>query len=488
MNNMQRLFSRTTAAACSIVMMLCAVLLTSCDDQTGSIGADIMPDNDSPKTSQAVYNLTTASVLADSLIAFTSDCYLGKITDPETNATTTADFVAQFATLENDKLPDISVMHKENGKVVADSIIINMYIKSYYGDSVNSIKIGVYELDPDNILPESKNYYTNLDPQQYVSKKADAVKTETTFSVVDLAIDDTIRFASTYSKNIRIKLPAEYGTTILQKYYEHPEYFKNSYNFIHNVMPGFYFKTLAGNGTMVNIDVSTITVFFRYQVDGKTEVGIKRVAATKEVIQCNSFSNQNLMPLINDESCTYIKSPAAIFTEATLPVNDIYKGHESDSVNSAKIVFTRQNTATTSTFALSAPQKLLMVRKADLSSFFENKKVPDNVTSYVTTLNSSYNSYTFSNIAGMVSYLHRLRNSGAGIKSTDSHATVLAKTAAWEANNPDWNKVVLVPVTTNTNSLGSVIDVYHDFSLASTKLVGGANNPISISVVYSSFK
>ncbi len=481
------MFSRTIAVVCS-VMSLCAMLLSSCDDQTGSVGTAVMPNNDSPQTSQALYSLTTASVAADSLIAFTSDCYLGKITDPETDATTTADFIAQFATLEGDKLPDISAMHLENGKVVADSIIVNLYIKSYYGDSINSMKIGVYELDPDNILPESKKYYSNLDPKEYVSKKSDAVKTETTFSVVDLAIDDTIRFASTYSRNIRIKLPATYGTTILQKYYEHPEYFKNSYTFIRNVMPGFYFKTLAGNGTMVNIDVSTVTIFFRYTVNGKTEVGLKRVAATKEVIQCNSFNNQNLAPLLSDESCTYIKSPAAIFTEATLPINDIYNGHENDSVNSAKVVFTRQNNTTTSQFTLSAPQQLLMVRKADLTTFFENKKVPNNVTSYTTKLSTSYNSYTFANIAGMVSYLHRLRNNGAGIKSTDNHQTVLAKTAAWEANNPDWNKVVLVPITTNTNSLGSIIDVYHDFSLASTKLAGGANTPINISVVYSSFK
>ncbi len=484
---MRRMFPKTPAVV-TCVMVLCAALLPACDDQTGSIGSGVMPDSDSPETSQAVCSLTTASIPADSLIAFTSDCYLGKITDPETDATTTADFVAQFATLENDKLPDIGVMYKENGKVVADSIIMNLYIKSFYGDSVNSMKIGVYELDPDNILPESKKYYTNLDPQEYVSKKPDAVKTETTFSVVDLAIDDTIRFASTYSKNIRIKLPAEYGTAILQKYYEHPEHFKNSYNFIHNVMPGFYFKTIAGNGTLVNIDVSTVTVFFRYEVNGNMEVGIKRVAATKEVIQCNSFSNHNLTSLLQDGNCTYVKSPAAIFTEAALPVNDIYKNHENDSVNSAFIAFQRQNNSTASQFALTPPQQLLMVRKTEMDAFFENKKVPDNTTSYIAKLSSSDNSYTFTNIAGLVSFMHRLRNNGAGIKPTDSHETVLAKTAAWEADNPDWNKVVLVPVTTNTNSLGSVIDVYHDFSLASTKLVGGPNNPISISVIYSRFR
>ena len=485
-------FSNNINVAVLLTLFLClTAMFQSCDDQTGNIGVDIMPDDDITKTSQAVYDFFTSSTPADSLIAFTSDCYLGKITDPETNATTTSDFIAQFATLENDKLPDINVMNKENGKVVADSIIINLYIKSYYGDSVNPIKIGVYELDPNNILPEDKDYYTNIDPQQYINKQPDAIKKEITFTVIDLAIDDTIRSATTYSKNIRIKLPAEYGTTILQKYYEHPEYFKNSYSFIHHVVPGFYFKTIAGNGTMVNIDVSTITVFFRYKVKDKNLVGIKRIAATKEVIQCNSFNHQNLTPLLETKDYTFIKSPAAIFTEATLPINDIYKNHENDSINSAKIVFSRKNNTTTSQYSLEVPQQLLMVRKTELNDFFKKKEVPDNKTSYTSKLNQSYNSYTFTNIAALVAYLHRFRNKEAGINPSDNYATIVAKTNAWIAQKPemkDWNKVVLVPVTTNTNSLGNIINVFHDFSLSSTKLVGGPNNPLKVSVVYSSFK
>lgn len=470
------------------MLAMCIMIFQSCDDQTGTIGIEIMPDKDHPTTSQAVHDITTSSVAADSLIAFTSDCYLGRITDPETNATTTADFIAQFATLENDKLPDIKYMYKEDGQVVADSVIVNLYIKSYYGDSINPIKIGIYELDRNNILPENKDYYTNIDPTQYVSSQPDAVRKEQTFTVTDLSLDDTIRFATSYSKNIRVKLPQDYGTQILRKYYTNPEYFKNSYTFIRNVAPGFYFKTLAGNGTMVNIDVSTLTIFFRYNLKDSLVTGIKRVAATKEVIQCNSFQNRNLDPLLENTNCTFIKAPAAIFTEATLPINEIFKGHENDTINGAKVVFNRQNNITESPFTLPVPQQLLMVRKTEYEKFFREREVPDNKQSYTTNFTRAYNSYTFSNISGLISALHRLRNQKAGIKPTDTYNTIVAKTAKWEANNPDWNKVLLIPITTNTGTYGSIIDVFHDFSLSSTKLVGGPNNPIQITVVYSSFK
>lgn len=448
----------------SIALTIC-LALTSCDDETGSLGIDTMPSTDQSRTSQAVYSVITGSVAADSLAAFTSDCYLGRVTDPETNSTTTANFIAQFATLENDDLPPLSTMHKENGLVVADSVVLNLYIKSYYGDSVNSMKLGIYELDSANILPEGENIYTNVNPEDYVSTKANAIKKETSFAVADFDIDDTIRYVSSYSKNIRIALPADYGSKILRLYYEHPEYFKNSYSLIHHVMPGFYFKILGGNGTMVDIDISTLTIFFRYTANDTTNVGIKRVAATSEVIQCNYFENRNLQPLLEADDYTFVKSPMAIFTEIELPVDSIYLNHENDSINSAKLVLQRYNNDENLGYALPTPSKLLMVRKSELHKFFEQRQVPDNKTSFICDFSANFNSYTFSNIANLISYLHKNR----------------------DADDPDWNKVLLLPVTTNTNSFGNVINVNNDLSLASVKLVGGKNHPISISVIYSSF-
>ena len=448
-----------------LIVLITSIALTSCDDETGSLGINTMPSTDQSRTSQAVYSVLTRSVAADSLAAFTSDCYLGRVTDPETNSTTTANFIAQFATLENDDLPPLYTMHKEDGLVVADSVVLNLYIKSYYGDSVNSMKLGVYELDSANVLPEGENLYTNVNPEDYVSTKVDAIRKETSFAVADFDIDDTIRYASNYSKNIRIVLPADYGSKILRLYYEHPEYFKNSYSLIHHVMPGFYFKILGGNGTMVNIDISTLTIFFRYTSNDTTAVGIKRVAATSEVIQCNYFENRNLQPLLEAEEYTFVKSPVAIFTEIELPVDSIYLNHTNDSINSAKLVMQRYNNEENSGYALPMPSKLLMVRKTELHKFFEQRQVPDNKTSFISDFSTTYNSYTFSNIANLISYLHKNR----------------------DADDPDWNKVILLPVTTNSNSFGSVIAVNNDLSLASVKLVGGPSNPISISVVYSSF-
>ena len=80
----------------SIALTAC-VALTSCDDETGSLGINTMPSSDHSRTSQAIYDVVSRSIAADSLAAYTTDSYLGRVTDPETNATTTCNYIAQFA-------------------------------------------------------------------------------------------------------------------------------------------------------------------------------------------------------------------------------------------------------------------------------------------------------------------------------------------------------------------------------------------------------
>lgn len=472
----------------ALILLLLAVFNVSCDDTTDFIGPSVMPDSDEPEVSQYVYQALSRSVKADSLVATSNECYLGRVTDPETNATTTCNFLAQFNILEDYKLPDQSLMHKENGQIVADSVELRLYIYSSYGDSLNSMKIGAYELDSANVLSEDETYYTNLDPEPYLSKAPDAVQKSVTFAVTDLSLSDTARYSTSYSKNIRINLPKSYGTEILNKYYTHPEYFKNSYSFIRNVVPGFYFKVLSGNGTIVHVDVTTLSIYFRYTATDSTYVGIQRVAATSEVLQNNIIENKNIDDILNSRDFSMLKTPAGIFTEVTLPIDSIYLNHEKDSVNSAKIVFKRVNNDVQSKYSLNAPSQILMIKKTLMNQFFANNQTPDSKTSFVTTKDNNYNSYTFNNIANMVSTMKRQRDEGAGVSDRDSETQKQAKIAAWEAQNPDWNKVLLVPVTTETSTLGVITSIHNDFNLTSTKLLGGDNNPISISIVYSHFK
>ena len=72
----------------------------------------------------------------------------------------------------------------------------------------------------------------------------------------------------------------------------------------------------------------------------------------------------------------------------------------------------------------------------------------------------------------------------------DAKKAGLSKNPNWLEEHPNWNKVVLIPVTLTVNSLSAIVRVSHDMSLTSTRLVGGSQNPydpIKISVIYSKF-
>lgn len=474
-----------------LLFVLLVNTIVSCDENTGIVGGDVMPPEDGIEISQAVYSVSSRSLKADSVLATTSTSYLGKVVDPETGAITSGDYLCQFYLLEDYKLPKKSDMKQTgSGQVVADSADLRLYISNYYGDSLNSMKLGVYELDTANIMDEDGTYYTNLDPQTYLNKSADAIQKQLVFAVKDLSLSDSALNSSSASKSIRVKLPASYGSFILNKYYQDPEWFRNSYNFTHHVCPGFYFKTLSGSGTMLAIDVTTLSVYFTYRDGDTTYVGTQRMAATKEVLQNTHIENKNIDALLDAKDYTFVKAPAGIYTEVTLPVDEIYnEDHLTDTLNSAKIAFPRYNDLSQSEYKLDIPKNLLMVEKDKMYSFFEKGEVADGVTSYLSSFSSAGNSYTFSNIASLVSHMKNERNKGAGIVGNETSEERKAKYVEWEAKNPDWNKVVLIPVKAEYSTVNSsrvLMRVQNDLNLCSTRLLGNGN--LTISVVYSRFR
>lgn len=469
------------------------VMLTACDDTTDTLGTSLTDDMDMLEVSTDTFEVTSCSFVADSVLSRNMIGYLGKIRDPETGNYIKGDFMAQFGTLENYYLPqkDSIVSVDENGDVVADSCHIRLFYTTYYGDSLATMNLTAHEMAKP--MEENVKYYSNFDPMKEGLVRQDGMKINKTYTLADLSIDESERWdASTYTPNIKINLNKEYvdkdgvkynnfGTYILRQYYKNPDNFRNSYNFIHNVCPGFYFEVNDGLGSMAYVTVSQLNVYFRYNNDS-IYVGTSSFAGTEEVLQTTNIVNDDnaIKNLAEDNSCTYLKTPSGIFTEITLPVDDVKYGHENDTLNTAKLTLTRINNNNHGEYSLEAPTTLLMIPKDSLYSFFENGDIVDYQKSYVASYNSSYNNYVFNNISSLITYMYNIKNEG------------LAANPNWlsEEKNKDWNKVLIIPVSVVTNSSSQIVKVTHDMSLTSTKLVGGPDNqngPIQLSVVYSKF-
>ena len=358
------------------------------------------------------------------------------------------------------------------------------------------LEVWPLSMDEDKMLQESATLYTNTDLWQFVDDSEGSPAATKVFTATDYIMSDEERASSNYSDNVHIVLGQKAGDDIMEAYYSNPASFSDSYSFIRNVCAGYLFRTVGGSGTMLNLEVSTMNLNFSYKDDAYPDSTIMascRFAATPEVIQGTCFESSDLSSLVatmnaEGSDTTMLKTPAGICTELILPVDEIYQGHENDSITRAAVTLTRINNqdedAKDDDYALGIPRTLLLVRKQNFSNFFESHQVSDNQQSFTTTFIPTYNSYSFENISRLISFCQNEKR--AGMKASGMTEE------AWEAAHPDWNRVVLVPVTVSTtvDSYGETtpVSVNHDMSLCSTKLVRGTKaNPIKMQVIYSRF-
>ena len=464
------------------------IAISSCSEDTTSLGNSLTSNIDQFVISTDTFNVSTRSIVADSILSRSAYSYLGRIKDPETGSYISGNFTTQFTVLEDeevfiDKASLLSL--DENSQPIADSCFINIVVDNYMGDSLAAMKLVITELSKP--MQENVAYYTNFNPATEGYIRKDGINKKMMYSISDLTQSDSIRNLrrqGSYYESIKIPLNAlytdqqgntynNYGTYIMRMYYDHPEYFKNSQTFAQRVCPGFYFQTTDGIGVMAEILRVQLNVNYRYKIDTLYIAGSEVLNGTEEVLQTNHFTGdrENIKRLAANESHTYLKTPDGIFTEVTLPIDDIKRNHETDSIASAKIVFRRMNdTSDLSDDILEEPTNLLLIERDSLYSFFENRNLPDNTTSYIATYSSTKNSYTFNNISGLVNHLYANRNRSA-----------------------NWNKLVLIPVQVTTtasstsSSSASVASINNELRMTSVRLVGGSQNqhePVRISVVY----
>ena len=478
------------------VLVIAALTFAACDDTTEGIGGSITNKIDNINISNSAFNVTTKSIVADSVLSRNNTGLIGKMKDPETGNYVKGDYMTQLGVLPTFSVDTLDIKKANNGSIEADSCYLLVSYNASYGDTIAPMKVTAYEMTKP--MAEDQEYYSNYDAFKngWVSESNQHWSCNYNLSNTSDVKNFKIYLNKKYTKDD--KTYKNYGSYILQTYAKHPEYFKTNFKFLHNVCPGFYIKNVGGTGNMAKIWNTELIFYWKKTIKAKdgvtdsTGIGYNRFDGTEEVLQLNKIENdtENLKKLASQEDWTYLKSPAGIFTEVTLPIDDIMKGHEKDTLNTATISFPRLNNVDEDNpYNFATPSTILMVQKDSLQSFFEKSKLADNRTSYTASYSSTgtyKNAYTFQNIANLVSAMYK--NKGKG---------------------ENWNKVVLVPVNVITTTQGytTVISkINHDMSLASTRLIVGtddpdkdyttdkktgkkvASGPIRIKVIYSKFK
>ena len=494
-----------------------ALFFVGCDDNTGSIGWDIMPSHDVMKSNTAIYNVTTSSVRADSVYARSSKGYIGRYSDPNFGYYE-ASFLTEMNCLDNYRFPDVYSYDEATGKAsgifVDDSVRnfqMTVYYSSWFGDPLNACRMSAYQLNDKWVEerdPKNRNFrYTNIDVDKYYDKE-DLLGT-IAYTAYDATVPAEQRTSlATYYPNVTFQLKQEDGQRIFDLNKTHPEYFKNSEEFIKHVFPGVYLKSDLGDGTILYVDRVdlSMSLMVHYTDDdgvklvkkvtddsgvaGSDSIGLSTqvvFASTKEVIQANKFTNSaKLNEKLAETNNTYIKSPAGIFTAIDIPYDQIATDLRNDTINSVNLVLTNYDQKSEYDFSMSVPGAVLLIRAKDVKDFFEGAHVTDSQLSYyVEHSATSNNTYTFSNIARLVTTTIKEKEQAKAIAGT--------WTDEMEAKWKEDNKLLLIPVTasfhTDSYYNTKVMDTLeHNLEPTYAKLIGGPDNPLTIKITYTTFE
>ena len=461
---------------------LTACTLVACDDTTEGIGTSLTDNADKLSVSTATFSASTKSIVAESVLSRNLYGYLGKIKDPETNSYLTGNYMTQFHSRSNFSMPESSKVGQKDGKVIADSVKLVLFYNVEYGDSLAPMQLTALELAKP--VADNTDYYADFDPEKKGYIRENGIKLSQAYTLKDMTAAKP-----SLSDSIIISLDKpyidksgnaynNYGTYVIRQYYTDPSNFTSAYKFTKNIVPGFYIKSTGGLGNMARVFNTQLNIYYHYteklnESKDTTYVGMASFVSTDEVMLTNNFVNDKaaLQTLASDNSCTYLKTPAGIFTEIELPVDKIMEGHEKDTLNSVKIEFNRINDNYQGKYPIKAPTTLLMIPADSLETFFANHSLPDYKKSYIAY--ASNNIYTFNNIEGLVKAMYNAK------EKSKKEGTLSA----------NWNKAIVIPVdyTTVTVQYSTYpTNLCHYMGVSSTRLKGG-NDAIKVSVIYSKF-
>jgi len=404
-----------------VFCILSSVIFFACNDTIGPVGLGIQPDEDKVTVFDTTFNFDARTVVVDSIYAKTPNGLLGEFYDPSYGSIKSSFICQYYPSIGFPYLDSIVVDESNHPKI--DSVRLNLYYSLFIGDSLAPMEVTVYPV----IKPLTDNYYTNADPSDYCDLKNPIAKYA--YTARNMNLSDSLIRANIVNGNstyyLSIPLPVKFGQDYLDKI------LKGELTTVDDFLkyfPGTYITTTFGTGSMLPIDMAAIKLYYSEitstltDLNGNDSTGVVVNAAvftvTKEVIQLNKFENKNPAFLTEDNpDKTYLKTPAGVYTEITIPIKEIVKAIGKKKFSSVSFSL-KAYPPDDWTYSLSFPgianvygssassgyqPKLLLIQPDSVKNFFEMKKVADWQTTFTTQFKAStYTYFSEVNIANLI--------------------------------------------------------------------------------------
>lgn len=379
-------------------------ILSGCNDELTQVGIGTMPGTDGVTVQADTFFMKARTLKTDSVYARTRRGTLGEIYDP-LYGNLKSDYICQFYCPENYKFRFTPI----DGKI--DSVDFKIIYDTWTGDSLVPMRVQLYQVS--KALP--RDFYTNIEPTQYCNMQT--IFGTQTYTSFDTSVPDTIRYAKdsngnyTYQPHVTVRMPKELGQRFYDETVNNPSSFKDQGAF-NKFFPGIYVTNTYGTGNILNVEASEMGIYYKYMGktkaddDGNTRdtvyVAVERFNVTDEVIQLNRFKNTDMDHLLEpNDSIAFLKSPAGVYTQLTIPSQDIAP-HIKDRILSNMELKLKALPQEDWKYAFEVPKAILILPSDSVDTFFKKNQIENNITSFVGTYAASTRTYAFGNISNML--------------------------------------------------------------------------------------
>ncbi|MFV0418238.1 MAG: DUF4270 domain-containing protein [Dysgonomonas sp.] len=378
----------------TLAILFVTTIFIACNDDLNSIGSNIQPGGDDIFVGTDTVFLTARTVsFEDSVYARTVYGLLGEYLDPVVGKIK-SDYLCEFYCPKDMAFADRTYS--------IDSIFLDTEFVYFTGDTVAPMGLSIYEVQN----PLKAFFFTSIDPKKYTGENPELYG-HTSFTIQD--VPDTV-ISSTRYRTISTKLKTSLAEGFYNEWKTKPGTFESS-NTLREFFKGVYVTTTFGSGTLINTNYTQIRIHYKNYIRNiantadSTVYSTFKLPVTGEVIQMNHIENEIPNELFqHSDTKTYMKTPAGVYTELTIPLNDIIsKAGKNRKINAANLKV-KGYTEEEQKSGLSRPSAILLINKDSLANFFYNRKLHDAKTSFVISRNTSTNTYDFQNIASIVNH------------------------------------------------------------------------------------
>lgn len=396
------------------ILTLWCSLFQSCEENTTTVGSVIASGEVDITIETLEYQLNAKAIKIDNFDSKTGNLMIGNI-ETEHYGKLNCSFVTRLMCAANLQIPD-SLFKLDDfiNRVDSCKLILGANRDEIVGDSLAPQKLSVFQLT--KALPSDIN--NTFNPEGYYNP--DYPFATRSYTVSGIGEPDSAFYNNTFV-DISVDLSTDFGKEIITKYKEEPQIFQWPQTMATEFpLQGFFVTPTFGKGCIANINSVYVAVFY-YNLSETTTKDEEGNSVTKvshvrnmvvpftvspEVLSSNNISynpsefiqQKNAM---SDDGEVVLTTPGGYIAQFDFPAQsliDLYQEKNTNLSTVNELTLYIPAVSFDSTDGIGVAQNILLVKTSEYEDFFNENRIPDNLTSFTGIYDPVNERYYFSSM------------------------------------------------------------------------------------------